>query len=45
MKLRRLFYVGLTRTKNEVYILTRKGNESMFIKELKKDYCKYIRQI
>ena len=42
---RRLFYVALTRTKNEVYILTKKHNESIFIKELKRDYCKYIRQI
>ncbi len=42
---RRLFYVGLTRTKNEVYLVTRKNNESIFIKELKKDYSKYIRQI
>ena len=42
---RRLFYVGLTRTKNEIYILTKKGNESIFIKELKRSYCKYIGQI
>ena len=42
---RRLFYVGLTRTKNEVYLVTRKNNESIFIKELKKYYSKYIRQI
>ena len=42
---RRLFYVALTRTKNEIYILTQKNNESIFIKELKTDYCKYIRQI
>ena len=42
---RRLFYVGLTRTKNEVYLITKKGQESVFIKELKKDYCKYIGQI
>ena len=42
---RRLFYVGLTRTKNEVYLLTVKNRESIFIKELMKDYCKYIRHI
>lgn len=35
---RRLFYVGLTRTKNKVYLLTPIKNESVFIKELKKDY-------
>ncbi len=40
---RRLFYVALTRTKNEVYIMTKRGNESIFVKELKRDYCKYIR--
>ena len=42
---RRLFYVGLTRTKNEVYLITRKGCESIFIKEIKKDYCKYVNTI
>ncbi len=31
---RRLFYVALTRTKEIVYILTPKNNESVFIKEL-----------
>ena len=35
---RRLFYVGLTRTKNEVYLITKKGKESIFIKEIKRDY-------
>lgn len=35
---RRLFYVALTRTKNYVYLLVPKNNESIFIKELKKDY-------
>ncbi len=35
---RRLFYVGLTRTKNKVYLFTPVNNESIFIKELKKDY-------
>lgn len=31
---RRLFYVALTRTKNNVYILTKKGKESIFVKEI-----------
>ena len=31
---RRLFYVALTRTKNRVYILTEKGRESIFVKEI-----------
>lgn len=31
---RRLFYVALTRTKNNVYILTKKGRESIFVKEI-----------
>ena len=31
---RRLFYVGLTRTKNYVYLLVPNNNESIFIKEL-----------
>lgn len=39
---RRLFYVALTRTKNNVYIVLEKHNESEFIKELKKNYKKYI---
>lgn len=34
---RRLFYVALTRTKNEAIILTQKNKESIFIKELKKE--------
>ena len=32
---RRLFYVALTRTKNEVYLLVPKKNPSIFIEELK----------
>lgn len=39
---RRLFYVALTRTKNEVYLLVRKHNMSIFVKELIKDYKDYI---
>jgi DNA helicase-4 len=31
---RRLFYVAITRTKNKVYILAKKGKESEFINEI-----------
>ena len=31
---RRLFYVGLTRTKNSVYLMTKKNNPSIFLEEL-----------
>lgn len=34
---RRLFYVGLTRTKSIIYLLVPKANPSYFIKEIKKD--------
>ena len=34
---RRVFYVALTRTKNQVYFLVDKKNESCFIKEIKKE--------
>lgn len=40
---RRLFYVGLTRTKNKVYLFTPLSNESVFIKELKQSYGKSIK--
>ena len=33
---RRLFYVALTRTKNEIYLMTNKKNPSIFVKEIKK---------
>ena len=33
---RRLFYVALTRTKNEVYLLCPYFNKSIFVKEIKK---------
>lgn len=33
---RRLFYVALTRTKNNVYLLTSKQNQSSFVYEIKK---------
>lgn len=42
---RRLFYVALTRTKNNVYLVTNKYYQSPFIKELIKDYKKYIEYI
>ena len=35
---RRLLYVALTRTKNKVYLMCPKRNESIFIKELIKSY-------
>ena len=35
---RRLFYVALTRTKNNVYLFTKIKNNSIFIKELLKKY-------
>ncbi len=34
---RRLFYVALTRTRNYVYLFVKKNNESIFIKEIKKN--------
>ena len=37
---RRLFYVALTRTKNNIYILV--NNPSLFIKELIRDYKNFI---
>jgi len=42
---RRLFYVALTRTKNEVFLLVNKKNMSVFVKELIKDCGKYIEYI
>jgi len=42
---RRLFYVAITRTKNNVYMLVDKGNMSCFIKELINDYKEYIEYI
>ena len=39
---RRLFYVALTRTKNEVYLLVDKRKPSIFVKELIRDSSKYI---
>ena len=42
---RRLFYVALTRTKSDVYLLVDKKKPSMFVKELIKDSNKYIEYI
>jgi len=39
---RRLFYVAITRTKNNVYMLVDKNNMSCFVKEIIKDYIDYI---
>ena len=39
---RRLFYVAITRTKNNVYMLVDRNNMSVFVKELIKDYKNYI---
>ena len=39
---RRLFYVALTRSKNNNYLLVKKDNPSIFVKELIRDYSKYI---
>lgn len=42
---RRLFYVALTRTKNNVFILTKKNKESVFLKEIVKDSKRFIEEI
>ena len=42
---RRLFYVALTRTKSDIYLLVDKKNPSIFVKELIKDNNKYIEYI
>ena len=39
---RRLFYVALTRTKNNVYLFVPLKNPSIFVKEIVKNYKKYI---
>lgn len=39
---RRLFYVALTRTKSDVYLLVDRKKPSIFVKELIKDYKRYI---
>ncbi|MBE6153554.1 MAG: hypothetical protein E7166_04955 [Firmicutes bacterium] len=40
---RRLFYVALTRTKNYVFLLVPKYNESIFVKEIRKNYKNKIK--
>lgn len=42
---RRLFYVALTRTRNNIFLLVPKSNYSIFIKELMKKYKNYIEYI
>ena len=42
---RRLFYVALTRTKNEVFLLVDNKKTSIFIKELIKEYNRYIEYV
>lgn len=39
---RRLFYVALTRTRNNIYLLVPTTNYSIFVKELMRNYKKYI---
>lgn len=39
---RRLFYVALTRCKNNNYLIVKKDNPSVFVKELLKDSRRYI---
>lgn len=39
---RRLFYVALTRTKNNIYIYANKNSKSIFLKELIREYKEYI---
>ncbi len=40
---RRLFYVALTRTKNYTFLLVPKSNESIFVRELKRNYKNKIK--
>lgn len=35
---RRLFYVALTRAKDKLFLITQKGNESSFLKEIPDSY-------
>ena len=42
---RRLFYVALTRTKNNVYLLVPKKNKSIFVQELEKSNNRHIKII
>lgn len=40
---RRLFYVALTRARKKVFLLTEKGKESIFVKELEHEYKREIK--
>jgi DNA helicase-4 len=35
---RRLFYVAITRAKDQLYLITEKGNASRFLKEIPDEY-------
>ena len=35
---RRLFYVAITRAKEKLFLITEKGNESSFLKEIPSDF-------
>lgn len=39
---RRLFYVALTRTKNNIYLLVPKNNKSIFVQEIEKNYTDFV---
>ncbi len=41
---RRLFYVALTRAKDELFLITRKGNESSFLNEIPEEYSISFKQ-
>jgi DNA helicase-4 len=41
---RRLFYVALTRAKDELFLITRKGNESSFLDEIPNQYSITFKQ-
>ncbi len=41
---RRLFYVALTRAKDELFLITRKGNESSFLDEIPEEYSISFKQ-
>ena len=42
---RRLFYVAMTRTKSDLYLLVDKKNPSIFVKEIERENSKYIEYI
>ncbi len=42
---RRLFYVALTRAKDELFLITRKGNESSFLDEIPEEYSVHYKQV